>query len=694
MKKILPALCLFLISLHTYSIEIPPGGTNMIQDAITNYTRIGNSGTVKVVNVEHEQFTKALEVSVTAQTTNYWDFQLVFKTNMALEEGDVCLVSFWARTTKSNSEAGEGVLTAIIEHNKTYAKPLSKTFSPGGDWVHMVYGFKSNMTLTADVHKAAFFLGYGIQTIQVADIQFLNYKKTLTVADLPVMEVRYAGMEMDAPWRTEASERIEKFRKGNVTVRLVDAQNNPISGAGVSLKMKQHLFGFGTAIDGNHYLSNTTYRRHIHELFNEAVFENDLKWRPWVNRTNHQYILQVIDSLSTRNFRVRGHTLIWPGWQYLPDYLKLYQDNPERLKVETLNRIDVAAGFTKGKLVDWDVLNEPFTNRDLQNITGDEIMADWFKRTKEVDPDVKRYINDYNILGNGGVNVSHQNGYFNIIQYIDSKGGEIDGIGMQGHFAEFVTGIPKVFEILDRFAQFNKEIKITEFDINSINDDLKVNYTRDFMTALFSYPYVKSFLYWGFWAGRHWKPEAALFNLNWTIRPQGEMYKQLVFDEWWTPEQTLSSDASGSAVFGSCFLGTYDVEVDYEGTKILKSIPIRFNLENEITININDLSVTADGQQHTDTPLFTSAQKYSEAGTAKLKVYPNPAGKRLNIELNHQQQGKFLVRMTDITGRNVLMQQIHLPYGKVLELPTLNPGMYILILESGGQKFTEKITIQ
>jgi hypothetical protein len=123
---------------------------------------------------------------------------------------------------------------------------------------------------------------------------------------------------------------------------------------------------------------------------------------------------------------------------------------------------------------------------------------------------------------------------------------------------------------------------------------------------------LKAFLYWGFWAGRHWRPEAALFNLNWTIRPQGEMYKQLVFDEWWTPEQTLSSDASGNAVFGSCFLGTYDVEVDYEGTKILKSVPVHFNLENEITINIDDLSVTADGLQHTDTPVFTTAQKYSQ----------------------------------------------------------------------------------
>ncbi len=694
MKKIIPFLGLMITVLVSNAIDIPPGGTNMINDAITNFTKIGSSAKVTVVDVEHELFSQALEVDVTANTANYWDVQLVFETNTALEEDDICLVSFWARTTMSGSEAGEGLLTAIIEHNETYAKPLSKTFAPGGEWTHFVYGFKSDMSLTADKHKAAFFVGYGVQTIQVADVQFLNYKKTLTLGDLPVMEVRYAGMEPDAAWRTEAAERIIKFRKGNVAVNLVDAQNNPVAGAQVSLKMKQHLFGFGSAIDGNHYLSNATYRNHIHELFNEVVFENDLKWRPWVTRSNHNYILRAIDSLDTRNFRVRGHTLIWPGWQYLPDYLQLYQDNAARLRLETMERIEEAAGFTKGRLVDWDVLNEPFTNHALQDVTGDEIMADWFKKTREVDPDVKLYINDYSILGNGGVNTNHQDGYFDIIQYIDEQGGEIDGIGMQGHFAELVTGIPKVFEILDRFSTFNKEIKITEFDINSLNDELKVNYTRDFMTALFSYPHVKSILSWGFWEGRHWKPEAAWYNLDWTIRPQGEIYKQLVFDVWWTPEQSKNSDASGSSDFGSCFLGNYDVEVNYNGTTFIKSVPVHFNMENEITINVDDLSVTAEGTQHSDTPVFTAAETYMELNGGKIRIYPNPAVTRLNIELTSQLQGNSRVTVTDVTGSRKLTRKMNLSYENVLELPQLKPGLYFLSVESGNRRFREKFTIK
>lgn len=693
MKKLFPFFGFLFTALFVNATEIPPGGTNMIDDAITNFTRIGNAGTINVVDVEHEKFSKALEINVTAQTDNYWNFQLAFKTNMALEEGDVCLVSFWARTTKSPSETGEGLLTAIIEHNETYAKPLSKTFSPGGEWVHFVYAFKSNMSLSADKHRAAFFLGYGIQTIQVADVQFLNYKNTLTVDDLPIMEVRYAGMESDAAWRSEAAARIEKFRKGNVTVKLVDAQNNPVAGAQVSLKMKQHKFGFGTAIDGNHYLSNSTYRRHIHELFNEVVFENDLKWRPWVTRGSHQYILQAIDSLSARNFRVRGHTIIWPGWQYLPDYLKLYQNNPARLKLECENRIDEVVTFTKGRLVDWDVINEAYTNRDLQNAIGDEVMADWFNRVKAIDPDVKKYINDYNILGNGGVSTNHQNGYFDIIQYIENQGSEINGIGMQGHFGEFVTGIPRVFEILDRFSVFNKEIKITEFDINSTNDELKVNYTRDFMTALFSHPFVKSILCWGFWEGRHWKPEAAHYNLDWSIRPQGEMFKQLVFEDWWTPDETLNSDVTGKVDFGSCFLGNYELEIEHKGQTIIKSVPVHFNLENEITVNVDDFSIIAEGTQHEDTPVFTSAEKFIGKSSGGLKIYPNPASGQINMNLTGGQNNDYIVKILTVTGSSVFVRKMHLLSENQLSLPDLKPGLYFLSIESDKHKATERFLV-
>lgn len=34
---------------------------------------------------------------------------------------------------------------------------------------------------------------------------------------------------------------------------------------------------------------------------------------------------------------------------------------------------------------------------------------------------------------------------------------------------------------------------------------------------------------WGFWAGDHWIPHAALFRRDWSIKPNGRVYQDLVF---------------------------------------------------------------------------------------------------------------------------------------------------------------------
>lgn len=693
MNKIYIYMITFLSWLQLSATEIPAGGENMILDAISYHSKVGNQGTITVIEAEHTDFNQALRIDVATLPENYWNFQVEFQTHLPLVKGDICLVSFWARTTYSHSESGEGLLTAIIEHNQTFEKPLSKTFAPGGEWKHFFYGFQADRSLSLENHKVAFFLGHAVQTIEVAKIQFLNYKNKLTLAELPVMDITWDGMEPDAPWRAEANQRIEKYRKGNLQVKLVDSNNQPVNNATVSINMQKHKFGFGSAIDGKFYLENPIYRQHVHELFGEVVFENDLKWRPWANRSDHSYILKAIDSLQKNGINIRGHNLIWPGWQYLPDYLDNYKNNPTQLRNECLDHIEEVATYTRGKLIDWDVLNEPYTNTDIQNITGDQVMADWFAKAKVVDPHAKLYINDYSIISNGGTDVNHQNGYFEIIEYIEENGGNIDGIGLQGHFSEFVTGIPKVLSIIDRFASFEKEIKITEFDINSTNDELKVNYTRDLMTACFSHPYVKGFLSWGFWAGRHWRPEAAYYDFDWNIRPQGSLYKQLVLNEWWTQPQSLTTDATGQASFGSCFLGTYTFEVKVNGKTIQENIMIPYNLENQLMINVDSEVMTLEGENHADTPLITSSISLPASPGKLFKIYPNPASNQLYMTFNNM-FGDAQLTIINATGANVMQKKIALDNVVKVSLAGLKPGLYIVKIASKQKNYQERLAIR
>ncbi len=319
--------------------------------------------------------------------------------------------------------------------------------------------------------------------------------------------------------------------------------------------MVRHKFGFGTAIPASVFLNNTVFRKKVYELFNEVVFENDLKW-PQFNISSTANIRRALDSLDRHNIAVRGHNVIWPSWKFLPTSLKTLETNPVALRLAIDKHIDEVSQFAKGRLNDWDVINEPYSEKDIMAILGNEVMPDWFKRVRNNDRTVKLYLNDYDILSGGGNNTKKQDSYFNLVKYIDDNGGKVDGIGFQGHFGSDLTSLTKVYSIIDRFAALGKEIKITEHDINVTQRQVQADYTRDFMTICFSHEAVKSFLFWGFWANSHWLPEGALFNSDWTIRPHGEAYKNLVFSQWWTKKTDSFTNEQGKVSLEG-FLGTY-----------------------------------------------------------------------------------------------------------------------------------------
>jgi len=93
-----------------------------------------------------------------------------------------------------------------------------------------------------------------------------------------------------------------------------------------------------------------------------------------------------------------------------------------------------------------------------------------------------------------------------------------------------------------------------------IDDEaLAGEFTRDFYTTLFSHPAVGGILMWGFWDGAHWRKNAPLYRQDWSMKPAGAVYRQLVLDSWRT-NTAGSTDASG-AFKTRAFLGNYEVTV-------------------------------------------------------------------------------------------------------------------------------------
>jgi GH35 family endo-1,4-beta-xylanase len=261
---------------------------------------------------------------------------------------------------------------------------------------------------------------------------------------------------------------------------------------------------------------------------------------------------------------------VWPGWNNLPRGLRALAKEPTKLRSEIDKHIATVVGATKGKVVHWDVVNEPYDNHDLLDILGNEVMADWFKEARAADPRAKLFINDYAILSGGGGATPHRDHYEKTIRMLLDKGAPLDGIGMQGHFGNSLTSPEDLQQILDRFAKFNKPIWVTEYDVNLDDEALAGEYTRDFYTTLFSHPAVAGIVMWGFWDGSQWKNNAPLYRRDWSLKPAGEVYRDLVKKLWHT-EQSLHTDDQGTVSLRG-FLGNYDIVVTAKGqTKTVKA---------------------------------------------------------------------------------------------------------------------------
>ena len=124
------------------------------------------------------------------------------------------------------------------------------------------------------------------------------------------------------PWLTEANQRIEQYRKANLTVNVVDSLGQAVSGADVHVEMKRHAFGFGTAVPAslinNASANGTMFRQKLLENFNQVVFENDLKWPQWIGLSgpgfNWPQTKQALDWLDAHDLPTRGHYLSWATW--------------------------------------------------------------------------------------------------------------------------------------------------------------------------------------------------------------------------------------------------------------------------------------------------------------------------------------------------------------------------------------------
>ncbi len=570
MRPLRSTVTLAAALLFAASVIAQPAGKPLLPPAPDTfvYSGPGDAATVtRVVPVEGRDFTQALEVNLVGQRG---ERALIARLPEGVKKGDVLWISFWARNLESKRESGATYFTLRFDRlvNGKYKWPphLERAVSVGGEWTQTSVPFTMETDASPDQVRLVLNFDHYAQRFEISPITFLNYGSSVKASDLPRSTVQYGGSEADAPWRQAAAERIEKFRKGDLTLRFVGPNGQPIANADVTVRMTRLAFNLGTAVNSSSILDESNpdfarYREILAANYNQIVFENEMKWPRWANpKHNPESTLRALDWLDERGITARGHVMIWPSWGKMPGFMEEMKNDKPALRKAVFDNIARQTRLMKGRFVEWDVSNELYAHHDLLDVLGWEELVKWYRAAEAGAPGVQLFYNDYTMFHLDEAGPDH---FFNTVKTLLEKGAPVHGIGEQAHIGGTPAPIPLVIERLDRFATLGLPITITEFDMSTADEDFQASYLRDFMTAVFANPATIGVVQWGFWEGQHWFPTAALWNRDWTIRKHGQTYVDLVNNEWRT-DATGRTNSDG-AFQTRAFLGDYDVTVSHNG---------------------------------------------------------------------------------------------------------------------------------
>jgi endo-1,4-beta-xylanase len=238
-----------------------------------------------------------------------------------------------------------------------------------------------------------------------------------------------------------------------------------------ALAAPQHL-RIGTAVDTDALAADAPYRDKVGTEFSTVTPENVMKWQliePQRGRLDFAAADRLVAFARQHGQLVRGHTLVWHS--QLPTWLTAGVADgsigPAQLRQILRQHILDEAGHFRGRIWQWDVVNEAFNDDGTPRQTlwlqqlGPGYIADAFRWAHQADPRALLFYNDYNIEG---VNAK-SDAVYALVQSLRRDGVPVQGVGVQGHFG-VQFGFPgDVLDNLRRFSRLGLFTAVTEADV-------------------------------------------------------------------------------------------------------------------------------------------------------------------------------------------------------------------------------------
>ncbi len=281
--------------------------------------------------------------------------------------------------------------------------------------------------------------------------------------------------------------------------------------------------------------------------------------------------------------------MIWSSWRWnaIPEDVEARTDDPAFVSDRAAGHVARIASAYDGQILEWDVLNEPLHEGDLEQIVGFGERIRWFQAARENDTFARLFVNDFDVLENDAL----LERYKQLVRDLTNDGAQVGGIGIQGHFLGQPVSPEDLVRRYASLAELGLPLQITEFDMSSgWSETAQKEFMETILVTSFAEPAVSAFIMWGFWDGNHWLGNAPLYTRDWTLKPSGEVFTDYVFDRWWTSASAVTGADGAVDIRG--FKGIYDVTASFNG--YVETQRVSLLDDYEIVLDLDQVRVSSE----------------------------------------------------------------------------------------------------
>lgn len=380
----------------------------------------------------------------------------------------------------------------------------------------------------------------------------------------------------------DAKRRIKRVRMRDTEV-FVLRDGQPVEGARVSFRMKNHQFLFGAVCYSfgktGSAEKDARFTELFTKLFNYTMMPFHWNWyEPQKGAYNEPYTGNLVDWADRHHLKKKLHALIWheccPDWVTDGDVKGLYDERISYLMRRYGDRFDFF------DLVNETTVNDRFDNpvsRWVRAYGPIQVMKFGASLVRSYKPDAKLIYGDWNV---------HGDDYTNMLRAIRDNDVDIDLIGLQSHMHRDLWTQEETLRVMDNAAQFGFPIHFPECSICSgepigdmsylpgaVNrfsespEDFvwQADFARDFYTLVFSHPAVEALSWFDFTDHRWLGAPAGVVDDDLNPKPVYHALYDLIHREWHSDADAVTN-AQGVAA-ARLFCGTYEITVEIDGKK-------------------------------------------------------------------------------------------------------------------------------